>query len=143
MRVQAGVPPSPQLFLPHPNLSDAINRNIIQSEMEGGVYLPDLPPESGLEIETQNHFYTLRRRGQGEVWISGHPAFCPMPVPVRILGSNWGGSMLKVSFIGRGMRLEFRHPSYRTPIVTSRIREIREIQPERHERAAACTLQGC
>ena len=134
MRTQAPVPPSPDLFSPHPSLSDAINRNIIRSEVEGGVYLADLPPESGLEIATQNHFYTVQKRGQEEteMWISGHPDFCPAPVPVRILGSNWGGSMLKVAFIGRGMRLEFRHPDYRVPIVTSRIREIREIRPNGH-----------
>lgn len=34
--------------------------------------------------------------------------------------------MLKVRFIGRGMHLEFRHPGYPTPIVTSIIQEIRE-----------------
>ena len=34
--------------------------------------------------------------------------------------------MLKQRFIGRGMHLEFCHPGYRTPIVTSRIQEIRE-----------------
>jgi hypothetical protein len=44
--------------------------------------------------------------------------------PVRIEGSTWGGSMLKVRFIGRGMRLEFRHPVFRT-IITSRIVDIR------------------
>lgn len=126
MRVQTLPPPAPQMFAPHPNLSDAINHNIIQSELEGGVYLPDLPQESGLEIETRNHSYTLRRRATGEMWIQGHPEFCPVPVSVKILGSSWGGSMLKVSYIGRGMRLEFQHPQYRTPIVTSRIREIRE-----------------
>jgi hypothetical protein len=45
---------------------------------------------------------------------------------VRILGSNWGGSMLKTEFIGQSMHLEFKHPEYRTPIITSRIREIKE-----------------
>jgi len=35
--------------------------------------------------------------------------------------------MLKTAFIGRSMRLEFKHPEYRTPIVTSRITDIREI----------------
>jgi hypothetical protein len=34
--------------------------------------------------------------------------------------------MLKRGFVGRGMRLEFSHPAYRTPITTSRIKEIRE-----------------
>ena len=34
--------------------------------------------------------------------------------------------MLKLRYIGRGMHLEFSHPEYRTPIVTSRIQEVRE-----------------
>jgi hypothetical protein len=34
--------------------------------------------------------------------------------------------MLKQGFVGRGMRLEFHHSDYRTPIVTSSIREIHE-----------------
>ncbi len=29
---------------PHPNLSDAVNRNIVQSEIEGGVFLDSLQP---------------------------------------------------------------------------------------------------
>ena len=127
MPVEVQVPPSPQWFSPHPNLSDAINHNIDQSEIEGGVYLADLPPESRLEIETSNHFYTLLAKGQGEVLISGHPDLCPAPVAVRVLGSNWGGSVLKAKFIGRGMHLEFQHPRYSKPIITSQIREIREV----------------
>jgi hypothetical protein len=123
-----GADPNPvttELFLPHPNLSDEVNSNIVQSEIEGGVYLKDLPDETTLEIETQNRSYTLVNRGQGQALISGHPEFCPEPVLVRIEGSNWGGSMLKASFVGRGMHLEFRHPEYQRPIITSRIMEIR------------------
>jgi hypothetical protein len=115
-----------EIFLPHPNLSDEVNSNIVQSEIEGGVYLKDLPDETTLEIETQNRSYTLVNRGQGQALISGHPEFCPEPVLVRIEGSNWGGSMLKASFVGRGMHLEFRHPGYERPIITSRILEIRQ-----------------
>ena len=50
---------------------------------------------------------------------------------VKIEGSNWGGSMLKPSYVGRGMHLEFRHPDYERPIITSRILEIRHraLQP--------------
>lgn len=60
--------------------------------------------------------------------LSGHPEFCPRPVPVRISGSTWGGSMLKEGFLGRGMHMEFMHPGYRLPIITSPIREIRLVQ---------------
>jgi hypothetical protein len=113
------------MFVPHQNLSDQINGNIIRSEIEGGVYLRDLPDSSTLEVITQNRPYTLVLVRDGDAWISGHPEFCPEPVLVRIAGSNWGGSMLKAAFLGRGMHLEYRHPKYRGPIVTSTIVDIR------------------
>jgi hypothetical protein len=114
----------PNFFRPHPNLSDEVNRNIVQSEIEGGVHLDDLGEGAILEVETQNRLYTIVNCGRGKALISGHAKFCPYPVLVWIHGSTWGGSMLKVRFIGRGMRLEFRHPTYKT-ITTSRIVEIR------------------
>jgi len=119
---------SPHLFRCHPNLSDEVNRNVAQSEVEGGVFLNDLPPATVLEIETQNHCYQLVLLGENNALISGHPLYCPEPVRVAIAGSTWGGSMLKCRFVGRGMHMEFRHPKYRTPIVTSRVQEIREPQ---------------
>ena len=84
-----------------------------------------LPKGAVVEIETQNRVYTLVSCGEGEALLRGHPMFCPEPVRVSIHGSTWGGSMLKYRFIGRGMHLEFGHPEYVTPIVTSRIVDIR------------------
>ena len=117
--------PDETFLSPHPNLSDAVNHNIIQSEVEGGVYLRDLRPGAVLAIQTQNRFYTLVSLGEENALISGHPEFCPDPVEVRIQGSTWGGSMLKTRFVGRGMHLEFEHPVYRT-VITSPIVDIRE-----------------
>ncbi len=117
---------SPNLFRCHPNFSDEVNGNIVQSEIEGGVFLHDLPPATVLEIQTQHHCYLVVLLDENNVLISGHPEFCPEPIKVAIAGSTWGGSMLKRRFVGRGMYLEFRHPQYQTPIVTSRVQEIRE-----------------
>ena len=39
-----------QLFAPHPNLTETVNCHIIQSEIEGGVFLADLPPATVLRI---------------------------------------------------------------------------------------------
>src|ERR1700687_2485176 len=114
------------MFTAHPNLSDEVNGNIVRSEIEGGVSLGDLPPSTVLEIQTQNHRYTAVFLSESQVLISGHPEYCPEPVLVAIAGSTWGGSMLKLRYIGRGMHLEFCHTEYRTPIVTSRIQEVRE-----------------
>ena len=43
---------------------------------------------------------------------------------MRAAGSTWGGSIPKLRFVGRGMRLEFWHPVSRA-IMTSRIVDIR------------------
>jgi hypothetical protein len=114
------------MFNAHPNLADEVNRGIIQSEIEGGVFLNDLPPDTVLELQTMNHRYTAVLLGGNDALLSGHPEFCPEPVQVAISGSTWGGSMLKLQYVGRGMHLEFRHPSYATPIITSAIKEIRD-----------------
>src|SRR6202161_4188927 len=114
------------MFTPHPNLADTVNHAIIQSEIEGGVFLHDLPPSTVLEIQTMHHCYRAVLLGGSDAMISGHPEFCPEPVLVAIAGSTWGGSMLKLRYIGRRMHLEFCHPAYRTPIITSRMREARE-----------------
>ena len=113
-----------RLFEPHRNLSDSINSAVVQSDIEGGVYLRDLPAGSKLEVQTENHAYTIVQQDAGQL-ISGHPEFCPEPILVKILGSTWGGSMIREAFIGRGMRMEFHHPRY--CVTTSRIVEIRAI----------------
>jgi len=117
----------PRLFRPHSNLSIDVNRNIVQSEIDGGVKLQDLSPGSTLHVRTQHTSYLVLVIAGNLALISGHPRYCPQPVLVVIAGSTWGGSILKAHFIGRGMHLEFRHPKYRTPIVTSPIHEIREL----------------
>ncbi len=108
------------MFTPHPNLADDVNRAIIQSEIEGGVFLHDLPPATILHIQTMHHCYTAVLLGGSDALISGHPEFCPDPVQVAIAGSTWGGSMLKLQYVGR---------EYDTPIVTSPIQEIRDYHP--------------
>jgi hypothetical protein len=102
-----------------------VNRNFVQSQIEGGVNLSRLAPGTVLEVETQNRAYTIDYRGSGQALISGHPVFCPEPVLVNIHGSTWGGSMLKERYIGRGMRLEFGYPDH-DPITTSVILDVRE-----------------
>ncbi len=117
----------PQFFQPHVNLSDAVNGNIpFSREIEGGVHLRDLQPGAVLEVRTQNRAYTILYKGWDQAEISGHPVFCPEPVPVTIHGSTWGGSMLKTRYIGRGMRLEFGN-SQSDPIRTSIILEVRSL----------------
>jgi hypothetical protein len=75
-------------------LSDRINGNIIRSEIEGGVDLRQLPPESKLKVETRNRAYTIVMKCDCNALISGHPDFCPSPVLVRIHYSFVAGRMI-------------------------------------------------
>jgi hypothetical protein len=59
------------MFQPHPNLSEGVNRNIVQSEIEGGVFLEGLPPATVLQIRTQHHSYTALLLGDSSALISG------------------------------------------------------------------------
>jgi hypothetical protein len=129
---------SANMFRPNPYLADAINGAVVQSEIEGGVYVRDLLTGRALEVKTQHRTYFVIRRDKATL-IWGHPKYCPNPIPVVISGSNWGGSMLMRGFIGRGMHLEFRHPEYSTPIITSRIRDVTETSEPREASAAKQT----
>ncbi|HUP04510.1 MAG TPA: hypothetical protein VMU19_11005 [Bryobacteraceae bacterium] len=120
--IEAEIPPLPPSS---PHWPDLFQRQIVQSEMEGGVDLRRLPPGSVLEVQTQNRAYTIVTRGYNDVEISGHPTLCPEPIAARIHGSTWGGSLLKQHFIGRGMQMEFQISGC-LPVTTTRILDVRE-----------------
>ena len=114
------------MFTPHPNLADDVNHAIVQSEDRRRSLSPRSSAFHRSRHPNLHHCYTAVLLGGSDALISGHPEFCPDPVQVAIAGSTWGGSMLKLQYVGRGMHLEFRHPEYATPIVTSPIQEIRD-----------------
>ena len=114
----------PTLFSGNRSFAQDVTRGIVRSEIEGGVYLSEVQEGEVLVVETENRSYRIERLDGRAAYISGHPQFCPVPTRVSISGSSWGGSMLKMAFIGRGMHLEFQHPDYKK-ITTSRIVDIR------------------
>jgi len=98
-----------------------------ESQLDEGLSLKDLNIGDVIALNTKHRSYAFENRGNGQILISGHPEYCPHPVLVKLNGSTWGGSMMKVGFIGRGMLLEFRHPTHGI-IRTSRIQEIRRLE---------------
>lgn len=116
--------PEPDLYQLNPHFSETVNHNIIQSEIDGGVYLRDVPCGAVLEIQTRDWDCTMIYCGEREALVTGHPRLCPEWVRVYVSGSTWGGSMLKEAFIGRGMHLEFLHPVHQR-VVTSVIADVR------------------
>lgn len=123
-------------FEPHPNLSKEINQNIQQSEIDGGAWINKMASDKMLVVQTKNTLYTIKHgEERGRFLIKGHAKFCPDWTPCWINGSTWGGSLLKMGFIGRGMHMEFvlekDHPQvsnmFSRTITTTQIREVEEI----------------
>jgi hypothetical protein len=92
-----------------------------------GIALDDLAKGAVLEVQTRHTVYHIENLGDGAVMISGHPEYCPEPIRVDMIGSNWGGDIPRLRFIGPGARLEFYHPT-RGFVVTSRILNVRELK---------------
>jgi len=115
----------------HPNLDPRICALIEKSEKDGGIYLTDLFPGDEVRVQTRNTLYTIRKVATGNLTIQGHAYYCPKPVVARINGSTWGGSMLKMGFIGKGMHLEFTIPGSQWPgaIITTQIQSVELAQP--------------
>src|SRR5262249_33770276 len=60
-------------------------------------------PGSRIEVETKSGHYQIECLGENAVRISGHPEYCPNPVPARLHGSLDQEGVLEFGLIGRGM----------------------------------------
>ena len=126
--------------VPHPNLSDEINANLQSMQVAGGVWVldhsecvnaeikaePVLPVGATLAVTTRNTRYVIHKTDADTFTIEGHPKYCPVPVKCHIHGSTWGGSMLRMGWIGRGMHLEYSVPD--GTVTTTTIEEIEVLQ---------------
>jgi len=83
-----------------------------------GVDLRGLRPGSLIDVETKSRHYYIECLGGDAIRISGHPEYCPQPVPAYLQG-----------LIERGMHLKFLLNDYR-PVRTSRIVSLRVDQPK-------------
>lgn len=93
----------------HPNLSDSINDNIARSEVLGGIYLENILPGETILVQTRNSRYQIHKDESDKFFLqSTNPRVgAPAPVEAHIHGSTFGGSMLKLGYIGNGMFMEF------------------------------------
>ena len=80
----------------------------------------NLAPGSRIDVETKSRHYYIECLGGNSVRISGHPEYCPEPVPAKLEGSVDREGTLEQGFIGRGMRMMFLLDEHR-PVTTSRI----------------------
>jgi hypothetical protein len=112
----------------HRHFDSAIDSGIGEPEVEYELSLEDLRVGAVIEVETAHHTYRIENRGDGKVLMVGHPTYCPKPLLVELYGSTAGAGMIKMGFLGPGMRMQFKHPS-RGVIATSPVLAIRQLRP--------------
>jgi hypothetical protein len=86
-----------------------------------GVHLRDLPPFTTLLVRTMNSLYRVVIAHWPEVSVQGG-AFFPDPTSGYLDGATFGGSCLRVAWIGIDLPVQFRSGGRR--IITSRVRSI-------------------
>jgi hypothetical protein len=86
-----------------------------------GLSFRDVDPLTTLIVHTRNSCYRIITSGDGSVIVQGG-SFFPDATPARIEGSGFGGSLLKVAWIGIGLRMEIFANGQR--IITSPVRDV-------------------
>ena len=82
-----------------------------------------------IDVETKSRHYRIECLGGNAIRISGHPEYCPVPVPARLHGSLDKEGIFELGLIGRGMRLMFLLNECR-PVTTSRVLRVQVDQPK-------------
>jgi hypothetical protein len=81
---------------------------IKKSEKDGGIFLNDVPKRALVEVQTNNSIYTIAIIDvkKAEVIVKGNNKHLATPKTCFLLGSTYGGSMLKLGWIGVDMHLQ-------------------------------------
>ena len=90
------------------------------SEVTDGVDLKSLLTGSLIDVETRSRHYQIECLGGNAIRVSGHPDYCPQPVPAHLQGSLDKNGELEVGRIGPGMKMVFFLNDQR-PVTTSRV----------------------
>jgi hypothetical protein len=93
-----------------------------------GILVRDIEPLATLLARTDNSVYRIipLEADTSRIMIHGG-RFFPEPTEARLSGSGFGGSFLKLGWIGLGLRMEILRDGQR--IITSGVREIQVQRP--------------
>ena len=86
-----------------------------------GVALGSLEPLTELKVHTRNTCYRIVISREADIVIQGG-TFFPDPTRAHVEGASFGGNLLKVGWIGVGLRMEILVEGRR--IVTTAVRSI-------------------
>lgn len=101
------------------NLHPEIERRIEEQKKQGGIEIDKQPIGTRIEAQTRNTLYKIEILAGGKAKVEGGRYFSE-PKETRISGSTWGGSMLKMHWLGIGMHIEFPECTT-TPVVKLKI----------------------
>jgi hypothetical protein len=99
------------------------------SGISEGVDVKSLAPGSWIDVETKSRHYQIECLGGNAIRVSGHPEYCPEPVPAHLQGSLDKNGELEVGRIGRGMKMVFFLNDQR-PVTTSRVVSVHVNEPK-------------
>lgn len=99
-------------------LDPEIIKRIEEQKKIGGVQLDEMDVGTTIHAQTANTLYEIKVVGKDKFRVKGGRYF-PEPKEVAISGSTWGGSMLKVKWLGIGMHIELPHPTKSMSIITT------------------------
>jgi|ERR1043166_4042882 hypothetical protein len=91
-----------------------------------GIHLRDLEPMDVLLVRTRNSVYRMIITRDTEVTVQGGDFFAS-PTAAFVDGSGFGGSLIRIGWIGIGLRMEIRVADRR--IVTSPVHSIARHAP--------------
>jgi hypothetical protein len=94
----------------HPNLSPALNARLDSDNASNGFFVEDLSSGMMIDIVTGKTNYTVVVIDpvKREVAMISNRKQLEGPDIWRVMGSGWGGSMLKIGWIGVDMRMQMR-----------------------------------
>ena len=98
-------------------------------EVKERLDLNSLRPGSLIDVETKSRHYHIECLGGSAIRISGHPQYCPDPVPAQLEGSIDKEGTVELGHIHRGRRLTF-FVNDQGPVTTSRVVSVHVDQPK-------------
>lgn len=109
----------------HPNLSPELNAALESLDGMVGLFLANLPAGYEVEARTKNTLYRLNAEGLilGGMY-NGH----------SVWGSTWGGSAIRMGWVGQGMHMELHMGEH--VVTTTAVREVNIVKDEATATAA-------
>lgn len=103
---------------------DEVAKQLSETKNEKGFFISKLAPNIRLILQTQKSKYEIEYLDKNIGLITGgtlpdKSIRFSNPTKIKLLGSSWGGSMFRIDWIGKEMKLEFKEQQTNNRFITS------------------------